>query len=155
MARADQFIPHLIVSDGMAALKFYKEVFEAEEGHNMMASDGKRLMHGELQLDGHVLFVSDEFSRDEGGMCQTPQTLNGTSVRVTLMTDDADGVFQRATDRGAEILMPLQDMFWGARYGQFRDPFGHVWGINQQLQQQTGAETNAAAEEFFGRKASE
>ena len=155
MARADQFIPHLIVSDGMAALKFYQEVFDAEQGHNMMAQDGKRLMHGELQLDGHLLFISDEFTREEGGMCQTPQTLNGTSVRVTLMTDDADGVFQRATERGAEILMPLQDMFWGARYGQFRDPFGHVWGINQQLQQQTEAETNAAAEEFFGRKASE
>jgi PhnB protein len=155
MARADQFIPHLIVSDGMAALKFYQEVFGAEEGHNMMAPDGKRLMHGEVQLDGHVLFVSDEFTREEGGMCQTPQTLNGTSVRVTLMTDDADGVFQRATDHGAEILMPLQDMFWGARYGQFRDPFGHVWGINQQLQEQTESETSAAAEEFFGRKASE
>jgi PhnB protein len=155
MARADQFIPHLVVSDGMAALKFYKEVFDAEEGHNMMAPDGKRLMHGEIQLDGHVLFVSDEFTREEGGMCQTPQTLNGTSVRVTVMTDDADGVFQRATDRGAEILMPLQDMFWGARYGQFRDPFGHVWGINQQLQEQTATETNAAAEEFFGQKASE
>jgi PhnB protein len=155
MARADQFIPHLVVSDGMAALKFYKEVFDAEEGHNMMAPDGKRLMHGEIQLDGHLLFVSDEFTREEGGMCQTPQTLNGTSVRVTLMTDDADGVFQRATDRGAEILMPLQDMFWGARYGQFRDPFGHVWGINQQLKEQNESETKAAAEEFFGRKASE
>jgi len=150
--RKDQFIPHLIVSDGLAALKFYKEVFDAEEGDNMMASDGKRLMHGEVRLDGHVLFVSDEFTREEGGMCQTPATLGGTSVRVTLVTDDADAVFQRATERGAEILMPLQDMFWGARYGQFRDPFGHVWGVNQQLKEQTAEETNAAAEEFFAQR---
>jgi PhnB protein len=156
MAQNDQFIPHLIVSDGLAALKFYREVFGAEEGDNMMARDGKRLMHGEIRLDGHVLFVSDEFTREEGGMCQMPNTLGGTSVRVTLMTDDADGVFQRATDRGAEVLMPLQDMFWGARYGQLRDPFGHVWGVNQQLKQQTEAETKAAAEEFFAeRKAQE
>jgi hypothetical protein len=45
--------------------------------------------------------------------------------------------------------MPVQDMFWGARYGQIVDPFGHNWGINQQLKEQTDAETNAAAEEFF------
>ena len=152
MAQADQFIPHLIVNDGLAALKFYKEVFGAEEGDNMMAQDGKRLMHGEILLDGHVLFVSDEFTREEGGMCQKPDTLGGTSVRVTVMTDDADGVFERATERGAEVLMPLQDMFWGARYGQFRDPFGHVWGVNQQLKEQTEAETKAAAEEFFAKQ---
>jgi PhnB protein len=152
MSREDQFIPHLIVSDGLAALKFYKDVFGAEEGDNMMASDGKRLMHGEILLDGHAIFVSDEFTREEGAMCQTPDTLDGTTVRITLMTDDADGVFQRATQRGAQVLMPLQDMFWGARYGQFRDPFGHVWGINQQLRAQTEAETNAAAEEFFAKR---
>ena len=152
MARKDQFIPHLIVSDGLAALKFYKEVFGAEEGDNMMARDGQRLMHGEILLDGHALFVSDEFTREEGGMCQTPETLGGTSVRVTLMTDDADGVFRRATDRGAEVLMPVQDMFWGARYGQFRDPFGHVWGINQLMKEQTDEETRAAAEEFFAKR---
>ena len=152
MGQKDQFVPHLIVSDGLAALKFYKEVFGAEEGDNMMARDGRRLMHGEIRLDDHLLFVSDEFTRAEGGMCQKPDTLGGTSVRVTLMTDDPDGVFQRATERGAEVLMPLQNMFWGARYGQFRDPFGHVWGINQQLQEQTEAETTAAAERFFGER---
>jgi uncharacterized glyoxalase superfamily protein PhnB len=65
------------------------------------------------------------------------------------MTDDPDGVVERAVARGAKVIMPVQDMFWGARYGQIVDPFGHNWGINQQLQEQTDAETNAAAEEFF------
>jgi PhnB protein len=152
MNREDQFTPHVIVSDGLAALKFYTEVFGGEPGHNMMTADGQRLMHGEIELDGHKLFVSDEFKREEGGMCQTPQTLGGTSVRITLMTDKADAVFQRALERGAEVLMPLQDMFWGARYGQLRDPFGHVWGINQQLKEQTEADTNAAAEAFFAKQ---
>src|SRR6185436_12439906 len=149
MNREDQFIPHLIVSDGLAALKFYKEVFAATEGHNMMAPDGKRLMHGELELDGHKLFISDEFTAAEGGTCKAPQTIGGTSVRITLETDDADAVVERAVARGAKVLMPLQDMFWGARYGQIADPFGHVWGINQQLQEQSEQETNEAAREFF------
>jgi PhnB protein len=149
MTREDQFIPHLIVSDGMAALKFYKEVFGAEEGHNMMAPDGKRLMHGELTLDGHKFFVSDEFRLEEGGSCKTPQTLGGTSVRITLMTDDPDAIVELAVARGATVIMPVQDMFWGARYGQFLDPFGHNWGINQQLKEQTPEETEKAAADFF------
>jgi len=149
---SDQFIPHLIVSDGMAALKFYAEVFGAAEGHNMMARDGKRLMHGELELDGHKLFISDEFKPEEGGACLTPQTLGGSCVRITLNTDDADGVVERAVARGARVIMPVADMFWGARYGQVIDPFGHIWGINQQLQEQSEEETNAAAEEFFAKR---
>ena len=152
MNRDDQFIPHLIVSDGMAALKFYKEVLGAEEGHNMMAPDGKRLMHGEIVLDGHKLVVSDEFAASEGGNCKTPQTLGGTCVRITLQTDDADAVVERAVARGAKVLMPVADMFWGARYGQILDPFGHNWGINQQLQEQTAKETEKAASEFFAKR---
>jgi len=144
----DQFIPHLVVSDGLAALKFYREVFGAAEGHNMMAQDGKRLMHGEIVLDGHKLFLSDEFP-ERDGTCKTPQRLGGTSARITLMVDDPDAVVQRAVARGAQVLMPVQDMFWGARYGQIVDPFGHHWGINQQLREQTDEETERSAKEFF------
>jgi PhnB protein len=152
MNREDQFIPHLIVSDGLAALEFYKTVFGAEEGDRMMAKDDKRLMHGEITLDGHKLFVSDEFSTSEGGVCKMPGTLGGTSVRITLQTDNADAVVERAVAGGARVLMPLQDMFWGARYGQILDPFGHAWGINQQLKEQSPEETQAAADEFFAKQ---
>lgn len=152
MHREDQFIPHLIVSNGLAALDFYKKVFEAELGDQMMAPDGKRLMHGELILDGHKIFVSDEFDASEGGSCKTPQTLGGTSVRVTLQVDDADRIVERAVASGARVLMPVQDMFWGARYGKFIDPFGHEWGINQQLKEQTDEETEAAAAKFFAKR---
>jgi PhnB protein len=152
MHREDQFIPHLCVSDGLAALEFYKSVFGAEEGDCMMAPDGKRLMHGEIILDGHALFLSDEFGQDEGGTVKTPQTLGGTCVRITIMVDDADRIAERAVGRGARLLMPVQDMFWGARYGKIVDPFGHEWGINQQLKEQTPEETKAAADEFLAKK---
>jgi PhnB protein len=152
MHKEDQFIPHLIVSDGLAALKFYKEVFDAEEGDSMMAPDGKRLLHGEIVLDGHKLFLSDEFSEAEGGTCKMPQTLGGTCVRITLQVDDADAVVDRAASRGARVLMPVQDMFWGARYGKIRDPFGHEWGINQQQKELSKQETDAAAQQFFAKQ---
>ena len=152
MNREDQFIPHVIVNDGMAALKFYKEVFGAEEGDIMMEPDGKRLMHGEIVLDGHKLFISDEFSEKEGGTCKMPETLGGTCVRITLQTEDADGVVERAVAGGARVLMPVADMFWGARYGKIVDPFGHEWGINQQLREQSPEETDARANEFFAKQ---
>jgi PhnB protein len=152
MHRDDQFIPHLIVSDGLAALEFYKEVFGAEEGDRMMARDGKRLMHGEIVLDGHKLFVSDEFSNEECGSCKMPPTLGGTSVRITLQVDDAGALVERAVSRGARVIMPVQDMFWGGRYGKISDPFGHEWGINQQQKEQSPEETEAAAKEFFARQ---
>jgi PhnB protein len=152
MNREDQFIPHLIVSDGLAALEFYKNTFGAELGDSMMAPDGKRLMHGEVVLDGHKLFISDEFADSEGGTCKMPETLGGTCTRIMLMTDNADAVVERAVAAGARVVMPVQDMFWGARYGQIVDPFGHAWGINQQLKEQTPEETQAAADEFFAKK---
>jgi PhnB protein len=152
MKREDQFIPHLAVSDGLAALEFYKSVFGAEEGDRMMAPDGKRVMHGEIIIDGHKCFLSDEFGAEEGGTVKTPQKLGGTCVRITLMVDDADALVERAVAAGARVLMPLQNLFWGARYGKIVDPFGHEWGINQQLKEQSPAETQAAAAVFLANR---
>ena len=152
MHREDQFIPHLIVNNGQAALKFYKEVFGGEEGDNMMTQDGQRLMHGEIVLDGHKLFLSDEFTAAEGGTCKKPETLGGTCVRITLMVDDADALVKRAVAHGARVLMPVADMFWGARYGKIVDPFGHEWGINQQQVELSKEETDAAAAAFLNKQ---
>jgi PhnB protein len=149
MSRQDQFIPHLVVSDGMAALKFYQEVFGAKTGDVMTEPQGARLMHGEIVLDGHMLFVSDEFAEKKDVTTRSPRTLGGTTARITLQTDDPDAVVERAVARGASVLMPVQKMFWGARYGKIVDPFGHEWGINQQLNEQTAEQTRVAAEEFF------
>ena len=144
----DRIIPHLIVNDGARALAFYKAAFGAEEAERMTTPDG-RLMHGEVRFAGHRLFVSDEFSESEGGTCRAPRTLGGTCVRITLEVDDADAVAKRAVAAGAELLMPVAKMFWGGRYGKVRDPFGHEWGLNQQVRALTAAEGKAAADAFF------
>jgi PhnB protein len=152
MIREDQFIPELIVRGGPAALEFYKLVFGANEVHRMMTPDGKKLVHGELTVDGHSFFVCDEVDPREGGTCKSPHTLGGTGVRVTLLVDNADDVVERAVAAGALVTMPVQDMFWGARYGKIVDPFGHEWGINQQVKQQDHEETQTAADEYFANR---
>lgn len=145
----DQFIPHVVVSDGLAALEFYKAVFGGVDGDNMMTQDGNRLLHGEVVVDGCKLFVSDEFPPAEGGTLRTPLSLGGTPVRITMNVDDADAVVARAEAAGSKVIMTVQNMFWGARYGRFVDPFGHEWGINQQVRELTQEEETAAAAEFF------
>jgi uncharacterized glyoxalase superfamily protein PhnB len=69
-----------------------------------------------------------------------------------LLVDDADKTVARAVAAGASVLMPVQDMFWGGRYGKIIDPFGHEWGINQQLREQSPEETEAQASEFFSNR---
>jgi PhnB protein len=152
MHREDQFIPELIVRNGPAALDFYKSVFGAEEVHRMMKPGSEKLVHGELTLDGHKFFVCDEFPPSEGGTCKSPEILGGTGVRITLLVDNADGVVERAVAAGARVTMPVQDMFWGGRYGKIVDPFGHEWGINQQIKDQSQEETLIAANEFFAKQ---
>src|SRR5436190_3616695 len=152
MSRQDQFIPHLVVKGGQAALRFYQEVFGATAGDVMIEPGGDRLMHGEIILDGHMLFLSDEFAEKKDVTTRSPRSLGGTTARITLQTDDPDALVERAVARGATVLMPVQDMFWGARYGKIVDPFGHEWGINQQLKEQTPEETEAAAAEYFAKR---
>jgi PhnB protein len=147
--RRDQIIPQLIVTGGIQAMDFYKRAFGAEEVARTMTPDGGKLVHGELTLHGHLFYVSDEFDIGQGGTCKSPQTLGGTGVRITLYVDSADKTVQRAVEAGAQVVMPVQDMFWGGRYGKLLDPFGHEWGINQEQKQQTEAETQQAADKFF------
>jgi PhnB protein len=152
MHREDQFIPELIVNNGPAALDFYKSVFGAEEVHRIMKPGSEKLVHGELTLDGHKFFVCDEFPPNEGGTCKSPKTLGGTGVRITFLVDDANGVVERAVAAGASVSMPVQDMFWGGRYGKIVDPFGHEWGLNQQVKEQSHEETQIAADDFFAKR---
>jgi uncharacterized glyoxalase superfamily protein PhnB len=54
-----------------------------------------------------------------------PQTLGGSPVVLNLYVEDVDSLFSQAVAAGATVAMPLADQFWGDRYGQIVDPFGH------------------------------
>lgn len=68
---------------------------------------------------------------------------------ASLYVQDADAVFDRAVKAGAEVVMPLGDAFWGDRYGQVRDPFGHIWAIATHKEDLTPEETQKRSAEFF------
>lgn len=123
-------IPHIPVSDGEAAIAFYEAAFGFTLQGKHAAEDGKRLMHAHLEREGSALFLHDEFP--EYGACPgaiAPQRLGGSSCTLHLEVPDADAAWQRALDAGATVAMPLDNQFWGARYGVLTDPFGHTWSI--------------------------
>jgi PhnB protein len=117
--------PHLRVRGAVEALEFYKNAFGAEEVCRVPGPNGT-IMHAEMTIGDSRLMLCDEFP-DWGAL--SPKSLNGTGVTLNLYVEDADAVFERAVAAGATVKMPLENQFWGDRYGQVVDPFGHEWAI--------------------------
>lgn len=117
--------PHLVCDGAAAAIDFYKKAFNAEEVARLPGPDGK-LMHAHICIGDSALMLVDEFA-DRG--CLGPKSLKGTPVTIHLYVENADAVVAQAVAAGAKLTMPLEDMFWGDRYGQVEDPFGHSWSI--------------------------
>jgi uncharacterized glyoxalase superfamily protein PhnB len=136
--------PHLVCDGAADAIEFYKAAFGATEMMRMPGHDG-RLMHAAIVIDGAVVMLVDE-NRQFGML--GPKALGGTPVTLHLTVADADAAIARAEKAGATVKMPAADMFWGDRYGQVVDPWGHVWSIAHPLGRQPmgEAELRAAAE---------
>jgi PhnB protein len=80
----------------------------------------------------------------------SPQSIGGTATVLHVTTGDVETLWNRAVGAGAEILQPLGDTFWGDRYGQVRDPFGHKWGLAQHVRDVPRDEVVRAAAAAFG-----
>ncbi len=117
--------PYLSVKGGKAAIAFYERAFGATEEYRAYGEDGERIMHARFRVNGMAILLSDDFPEFRGGG-EMPAP---SGVTLHLEVDDADAWWRRAVDAGATITMPLADQFWGDRYGQVKDPFGHSWSI--------------------------
>jgi PhnB protein len=141
--------PHLVVNDGEKALEFYKKAFGAEIGPVHKTPDGK-VMHADFKIGDSKLFLADEFP---GMGCPSPKTAGGSSVVLNLYMDGIDKVFDQAVNAGAIVTMPLGNQFWGDRYGQLKDPFGHVWALGQHIEDVAPDEMARRAQEAFAHMA--
>jgi PhnB protein len=117
--------PHLVCAGAAEAIEFYKKAFNATETARMPGPNGK-LMHAAVRIGDSTVMLVDEMP-EYGSL--GPKALKGTPVVVHLYVEDADAFAKRAAEAGAKITMPVTEMFWGDRYGQLEDPFGHRWSV--------------------------
>ncbi|MDT5238623.1 MAG: PhnB protein [Mycobacterium sp.] len=135
--------PHLVVDDAAAAIDFYVKAFGATEYGRVPHPDG-RLVHAALDINGSMVMLNDDFPEYSDGKSSTPKALGGTPVTIHLQVVDVESAFQRAVDAGATVIAPLEDQFWGDRYGVIRDPFGHHWSLGQPVRTVSPEEIAAA-----------
>ena len=129
--------PHLVIKGAAAAIDFYKRALGAEVLARMDGPGGT-VGHAELKIGDSIIFLADEFP---GAPCTSPQTLGGSPVSLHLYVPDVDATFQRAISAGGRETMAVTDMFWGDRFGQLQDPFGHSWSIATRKEILTPQET--------------
>ncbi|HEX4070766.1 MAG TPA: VOC family protein [Planctomycetaceae bacterium] len=140
----ESLIPHLVCDRCAEAIEFYKKAFGAEEVSRMPAPDGRRLLHASLRIGNSFLFLVDDFPEYNGGKASTPAAFKGTPVAIHHYVTDCDAAVKRAQNAGATVTMPPQDMFWGDRYAQVTDPFGHKWSFATHIKDLTPEQMLAA-----------
>jgi|ERR1700730_4886051 PhnB protein len=121
--------PAITCKGAAKAIDFYKRAFGATEKLRMEGPGGM-IMHAEIIIGDSPLMLSDEFP----GMSAAPNPSDPPSSSLFVYTDKVDAAFDRATKAGCKVVMPLQDQFWGDRYGKLQDPFGHTWGLAQHIE---------------------
>jgi PhnB protein len=119
------------------AIAFYQEALGATvvrisrysdtPGADVPAEHANSVMHAHLEVGGGTLLVADA--------TRGPAVNRGDNVAVCLQYEgraDVDRQFA-ALSEGGTVVEPLQDTFWGARFGMLVDKFGIHWMFNATL----------------------
>ena len=138
--------PHLVCAGAAAAIEFYKKAFGAVELARLPGPQGK-VMHAVIRIGDSAVMLVDE--APEWGMLG-PKALKGTPITIHLYVDDADSFVARAVKAGAKVTMPVDDMFWGDRYGKLEDPFGHHWSVGTHVRDVSPEEMQQAMQKMPG-----
>lgn len=134
--------PHVMARDARKAIEFYRAAFGAEERVRIAAPDG-RIMHAELQIGDSRIYVADGFS---------PAGALPEGIVLHLSVPNCDELWERALRAGATVKMPLENAFWGDRYGQLVDPFGHTWSVATHVEDVAPDEVERRAKEVFAKR---
>jgi len=139
--------PHLVCAGAAEAIEFYKRAFNAEERSRLPGPNGK-LMHASIRIGDSIVMLVDE-NPDWGVL--GPKALKGSSVYIHLSVEDVDAFAAQAVEAGAKLTMAVTDMFWGARYGQLEDPFGHRWSVATQVRDVSADEMQQEMRKMFSK----
>lgn len=135
--------PTLVVRDARNAIKFYKEAFGATECGIMDGPHGS-VMHAIIQIGDSKIMLTDE-NPSWGSL--GPQSRGGSTSSLMIYVEDVDAAFARAVEAGCTVKMPVSNQFWGDRYGQLTDPYGHEWAMGTHVEDVSHEELSKRAAE--------
>jgi PhnB protein len=136
--------PQLTVKGVDQAVEFYVKALGAKKAFSMPGPDGKT-MHAEVKIGDSIIFIDEEM---EGS--KSPLTLGGTPATLMVYSADVNALHAAAVAAGAKPEMPLEDQFWGDRWGTVVDPFGHRWALSQHIEDLTPEQTAQRAALMYG-----
>ena len=137
--------PHLVCAGAIEAIEFYRKAFNAVEIIRLVGPQGV-LVHACIRIGDSMINLAEE-NPQWGSL--GPKSLKGTPVTIHLQVENVDAVVAQAETAGAKIVMPVSDMFWGDRYGQVEDPFGHRWAVATRIRDLSPAEMQEATTKMF------
>jgi PhnB protein len=137
--------PYLVIDGAARAIEFYKKAFGAKEVSRQPMPDG-RLMHASIKVGDSLIMMSDEFP---GSDSKSPTSAGATTFNLHIYSKDVDKLWNQAVNAGAKPTMPLENQFWGERYGKLQDPFGHIWSVAMVVKM-TEDEKEAKRQAAFG-----
>ena len=132
-----QISPMLAVSDGNAAIEFYKRAFGATA---LWRLGGEGDVVAGLSVQGAQFFLATE---TPAYGTRSPAGAGFTTVRIELFVDDPVAVHRRALEAGAIEKDPVREHthttagpnpIKSMLQGAVLDPFGHMWLIGKILQ---------------------
>ena len=129
-------MPMLVCRDVAAEIDFCKTTFGAVELVRRPAPDGTAA-HAAMAIGGAMIMIEAEFPVLSS---RAPQPDGSSPVVIYVYVEDVDAAVATAVGAGAQVLMPVQDQFWGDRTGRIIDPAGHVWIISTRIEETTSAE---------------
>jgi PhnB protein len=141
--------PNLVCLNAARAIEFYKTAFGATELRRAPGPNGE-ILHAELQIGDSTFFINDSMNKTPA---QLPADGVSNPMFIHLYVPDADAIFNRAVKAGARVDMPIQDMFWGDRYGKLTDPFGQQWGVATHIEDVAPEEIKRRQDTFFAKAA--
>ncbi|TLZ44917.1 MAG: VOC family protein [Methanobacteriota archaeon] len=141
--------PYLVIDGASKAIDFYKKAFGAKEIDRSPMPDGT-LMHATIRIGDSIIMMSDEMP---GADSKSPTSAGATTVNLHIYSNAVDKLWNQAINAGAKPTLPLENQFWGERYGKLQDPFGHIWSVSMVVkmsEQEKEAKRRAAFEMMSG-----
>jgi PhnB protein len=138
-------VPYLAVADARKAIEFYKRAFGATE-RSMLLGPAGMIAHCELQVGDSVVMLADPLPQF---VPRPPTEVGATTIGLFTYVEDVDEAIETAAEAGATITMAPEDQFWGDRFGQVRDPFGHMWQLATRIEDLTPEEVERRGQEFM------